>query len=186
MPNSDTSRSASPEPEPTPPKKNTFDMNKIKSFGKGKMSGVKSTLLSKHEKIQDENLGSYEERDPQQIHSDLKVNFRDVIAEPDGAHSFNTIWGTSFKTYSISKYWTYRVLTSILGIPFALFWGMYFAVLAFLNVWFIVPFVKAFVIQMKFLSKVWGLMVGTFLDPFFTSIGRMFSAIQINLRSIRT
>jgi len=123
----------------------------------------------------------YSERDPEHIHSDLKVHFRDVIAEPEGAHSFATVWGTSFKTYSISKFWCYRILTAVLGIPFALFWGIYFAVLAFLNVWFVVPFVKAFVIQMKFISKIWALLVGTFLDPFFTSIGRIFSAIRVNL-----
>ena len=55
-----------------------------------------------------------------------------------------------------------------------------------MNVWFIVPFTKAFVIQMKFVSKVWGIFVGTFLDPFFTSIGRVFSAIRVNLSMNRT
>jgi caveolin 1 len=128
----------------------------------------------------------YTNRDPESIHQGLKVHFRDVIAEPEGAHSFATVWGTSFKTYSISKFWCYRLLTAILGIPFALFWGIYFAVLAFMNVWFIVPFTKAFVIQMKFVSKVWGIFVGTFLDPFFTSIGRVFSAIRVNLMMNRT
>lgn len=136
-----------------------------------------------HKKVDDLE---YTNRDPEHIHSELKVHFRDVIAEPEGAHSFATVWGTSFKTYSISKFWCYRLLTAVLGIPFALFWGIYFAVLAFLNVWFVVPFVKAFVIQMKFISKIWGLLVGTFLDPFFTSIGRVFSAIRIHLTMNRT
>lgn len=140
-------------------------------------------LFHSHKRVADLE---YKNRDPEQIHSGLKVNFRDVIAEPEGAHSFATVWGTSFKTYSISKFWCYRLLTAVLGIPFALFWGIYFAVLAFMNVWFIVPFTKAFVIQMKFVSKVWGIFVGTFLDPFFTSIGRVFSAIRVNLSMNRT
>lgn len=136
-----------------------------------------------HKKVSDLE---YTDRDPERIHTELKVHFRDVIAEPEGAHSFATVWGTSFKTYSISKFWCYRLLTAVLGIPFALFWGIYFAVLAFMNVWFVVPFVKAFVIQMKFISKIWGLLVGTFLDPFFTSIGRVFSAIRISLNMNRS
>jgi len=137
----------------------------------------------KHERVKDLE---YVDRDPEHIHSELKVNFRDVIAEPEGVHSFATVWGTSFKTYSVSKFWCYRLLTAFLGIPFALFWGIYFALLAFLNVWFVVPFVKAFVIQMKFFSKVWGLIVSTFLDPFFTSIGKIFSAIRIQLQMNRS
>lgn len=132
---------------------------------------------AKHSKIQ--NL-DYSQRDPNDLHSEIKVNFRDVIAEPDGAHSFNTVWGSSFKTYSVTKYWTYRILTAVLGIPFALFWGVYFAALAFVNVWCVVPFVKGFVIQMKFFSKIWSLLIGTFLDPFFTSIGKIFSAVKVH------
>ena len=101
---------------------------------------------AKHTKIS--NL-DYDQRDPNDLHSEIRVNFRDVIAEPNGAHSFNTVWGSSFKTYSVTKYWTYRILTAILGIPFSLFWGVYFASLAFLNVWCVVPFVKGFVIQVS-------------------------------------
>lgn len=143
----------------------------------------KNSSFHSHKKVSDLE---YTDRDPERIHTELKVHFRDVIAEPEGAHSFATVWGTSFKTYSISKFWCYRLLTAVLGIPFALFWGIYFAVLAFMNVWFVVPFVKAFVIQMKFISKIWGLLVGTFLDPFFTSIGRVFSAIRISLNMNRS
>lgn len=132
----------------------------------------------KHQKV--EGL-EYVDRDPTNIHRDLKVNFKDVIAEPDGVHSFSTVWGTSYKTYSVSKYWCYRLLTAVLGIPFALFWGLYFAFLAFLNVWCVVPFVKCFVIQMKFISQVWGLLVNTFLDPFFESIGKVFANIRMHI-----
>lgn len=151
----------------------------MQARGKKAFGNVRTSVQNySHKKVSDLE---YTNRDPEQIHSGLKVHFRDVIAEPEGAHSFATVWGTSFKTYSISKFWCYRLLTAVLGIPFALFWGIYFAVLAFLNVWFIVPFTKAFVIQMKFVSKVWGIFVGTFLDPFFTSIGRIFSAIRVSL-----
>lgn len=147
---------------------------KFKSVDKDKL---KQQIMT-HQKV--EGL-EYVDRDPTNIHRDLKVNFKDVIAEPDGVHSFSTVWGTSYKTYSVSKYWCYRILTAVLGIPFALFWGLYFAFLAFLNVWCVVPFVKCFVIQMKFISQVWGLLVNTFLDPFFESIGKIFANIRLHI-----
>lgn len=166
---------------PKAPSKAQVQAQKIKDKSSKAFTNIKKGVKNydyTHKRVADLE---YQNRDPESIHSELKVHFRDVIAEPEGAHSFATVWGTSFKTYSISKFWCYRLLTAVLGIPFALFWGIYFAVLAFMNVWFVVPFVKAFVIQMKFISKIWGLVVGTFLDPFFTSIGRVFSAIRVNL-----
>merc|ERR1712178_431212 len=102
---------------------------------KGKMDKDKLKEQMKHQKV--EGL-EYVDRDPTNIHRDLKVNFKDVIAEPDGVHSF-------------------------------------------LNVWCVVPFVKCFVIQMKFISQVWGLLVNTFLDPFFESIGKVFANIRMHI-----
>merc|ERR1712014_4340 len=63
----------------------------------------------------------YKNRDEHNLHPDIRVNFSDVIAEPEGAHSFATIWGTSFKSYSVVKYWTYRILTAVLAVPISVF-----------------------------------------------------------------
>ena len=146
--------------------------------------GMKEKMKANKEKMKAEGL-EFEDRDTEGLHDDLKVNFADVIAEPDGVHSFATIWGTSYKTYSVCKFWAYRVLTAILGIPFALFWGFYFAMLAFMNVWCIVPFVKCFTIQMKFVSEIWSKLINTFLDPFFTSIGKVFANIQMTITMLQ-
>ena len=35
--------------------------------------------------------------------------------------------------------------------------------------------------QMKFISQVWGLLVNTFLDPFFESIGKVFANIRMHI-----
>merc|ERR1711879_963246 len=177
MPDSETSKtkgSRSDYSDQGPSKDDTTqtDKNKLKS----QFSSVKERLA--HDKVEGLN---YKERDPQNLHDGLKVNFKDVIAEPDGVHSFQTVWGTSYKTYSVSKYWCYRVLTAVLGVPFALFWGLYFAFLAFLNVWCVVPFVKCFMIQIKFISEIWSLLVKTFLDPFFESIGKIFANIRLHI-----
>jgi len=124
----------------------------------------------------------YTNRDQHNLHPDIKVNFSDVIAEPDGAHSFATIWGTSFKSYSLVKYWTYRILTAVLAVPLSIMWGLYFALLAFCSIWCIVPFIRGFVIWAEFVKKIWGLMVRTFLDPLFESLGLIFTKIQVTLR----
>jgi caveolin 1 len=159
-------------------KKSFLSNNPISKFDYKKLKGGFT-----HNRIHDLD---YAERDPSALHSEVKVNFFDVIAEPKGAHSFDTVWGTSFKTYSLSKYWCYRVLTAILGIPCALFWGLYFAVLAFMNIWCVVPFVKGFTIQMSFFGRVWSLVINTFLDPFFRSIGLIFNSIKIAFTMNRT
>lgn len=178
----DDSRSGTPEPS----KDDTTQTDaKQTFFSKGnlmnKFDGARDKL--KHQQV--DGL-DYSQRDPNRLHKDLLVNFKDVIAEPDGVHSFQTVWGTSYKTYSVSKYWCYRLMTAILGVPFALFWGLYFAFLAFCNVWCVVPFVKCFVIQISFFKQIWKLLVETFLDPFFTSIGKCFSNINVTLKMSRS
>ena len=80
-----------------------------------KFKGIETDKLKENMRHQKVDGLEYVDRDPTNIHRDLKVNFKDVIAEPDGVHSFSTVWGTSYKTYSVSKYWCYRLLTAVLA-----------------------------------------------------------------------
>ena len=121
-------------------------------------------------------------RDPKGIHENLKVQFNDVIAEPEGTTSFSTIWGSSFKTYNYSRVWCYKIMTLVLGLPIALFWGLYFAILAFINIWLMVPAIKAAQICAKFVGTIWSLFITTVLEPWFTSLGLMFSRIRITIQ----
>lgn len=63
----------------------------------------------------------------------FQIDFEDVIAEPEGTHSFDGIWKASFTTFTVTKYWFYRLLSALFGIPMALIWGIYFAILSFLH-----------------------------------------------------
>ena len=102
----------------------------------------------------------------------------------------------------------FRILTAVLAVPLSVFWGLYFALLAFCSIWCISPCIKGFIIwvslnrsgalvqtwdrksvqklislfQTTFISKIWGLMVRTFLDPLFESFGLIFTKIQVTLR----
>lgn len=72
----------------------------------------------------------------------LQTDFNEVIAEPEGVHSVDAVWIISYVTYTKSRAFLYYGLTSIFGIPVSLIWGLTFALLSFLNIWVIVPFIK--------------------------------------------
>ena len=54
------------------------------------------------------------------------MDFEDVIAEPVGTYSFDGVWKVSYTTFTVSKYWCYRLLSTLLGVPLALLWGFLF------------------------------------------------------------
>uniref|UniRef100_A0A8C4NAK7 Caveolin n=1 Tax=Eptatretus burgeri TaxID=7764 RepID=A0A8C4NAK7_EPTBU len=112
-------------------------------------------------------------RDPKSLNNDLVgIEFEDVIAEPDSSHSFDSIWKASFTTFTISRYWCYRLLTATIGLPLALAWGLIFAVLSFLHIWAVVPLVHGFLIQIQPIARIYAVYVHAFLDPVFDSMGR--------------
>uniref|UniRef100_A0A8D1U687 Caveolin n=1 Tax=Sus scrofa TaxID=9823 RepID=A0A8D1U687_PIG len=122
-------------------------------------------------------------RDPKHLNDDVvKIDFEDVIAEPEGTHSFDGIWKASFTTFTVTKYWFYRLLSALFGIPMALIWGIYFAILSFLHIWAVVPCIKSFLIEIQCISRVYSIYVHTFCDPLFEAIGKIFSNIHINMQ----
>ncbi|XP_007980866.1 caveolin-1 isoform X1 [Chlorocebus sabaeus] len=122
-------------------------------------------------------------RDPKHLNDDVvKIDFEDVIAEPEGTHSFDGIWKASFTTFTVTKYWFYRLLSALFGIPMALIWGIYFAILSFLHIWAVVPCIKSFLIEIQCISRVYSIYVHTVCDPLFEAVGKIFSNVRINLQ----
>ncbi|KAM6926850.1 caveolin-1 [Lycodopsis pacificus] len=120
-------------------------------------------------------------RDPKRINDDVvKVDFEDVIAEPAGTYSFDGVWKASFTTFTVTKYWCYRLLTALVGIPLALIWGIFFAILSFLHIWAVVPCVKSYLIEIHCVSRVYSICVHTFCDPLFEAMGKCLSSIRIS------
>ncbi|KAJ8388596.1 hypothetical protein AAFF_G00131610 [Aldrovandia affinis] len=121
-------------------------------------------------------------RDPKHLNDDVvKVDFEDVIAEPPGTYSFDGVWKASFTTFTVTKYWFYRLLTALVGIPLALVWGLFFAILSFLHIWAVVPCLKSYMIEIHCVSRVYSICIHTFCDPFFEAMGRCFSSIRVRL-----
>lgn len=108
-----------------------------------------------------------------------QVDFEDVIAEPAGTYSFDGVWKASFTTFTVTKYWFYRLLTALVGIPLALIWGIFFAILSFLHIWAVVPCVKSYLIEIHCISQVYSICVHTFCDPFYEAVGKMFSNVRV-------
>nr|XP_033814340.1 caveolin-1 [Geotrypetes seraphini] len=122
-------------------------------------------------------------RDPKHLNDDVvKIDFEDVIAEPDGTHSFDGIWKASFTTFTVTKYWFYRLLSTIVGIPMALIWGIYFAILSFLHIWVVVPCIRSYLIEIQCISRVYSIFIHTFCDPLYEAISLMFSNIRATIR----
>ncbi|KAJ8257927.1 hypothetical protein GJAV_G00191230 [Gymnothorax javanicus] len=122
-------------------------------------------------------------RDPKQINEDVvKVDFEDVIAEPDGTHSLDGVWKASYTTFTISKYWCYRILSAIFGIPVALLWGFLFALISFCHIWAVMPCIKSYLIETQCLSRIYALCIHTFCDPLFEALGKIFGSIRVALR----
>ncbi|KAJ8259791.1 hypothetical protein GJAV_G00173500 [Gymnothorax javanicus] len=122
-------------------------------------------------------------RDPKQINEDVvKVDFEDVIAEPDGTHSMDGVWKASYTTFTVSKYWCYRVLSAILGVPVSLLWGFLFALISFCHIWAVMPCIQCCLIENQCLSRFYSICIHTFFDPLFESVGKICSGIRVALR----
>ncbi|KAF7666082.1 hypothetical protein LDENG_00120440 [Lucifuga dentata] len=74
-------------------------------------------------------------RDPYGINQHLKVEVRDVLTEPSTPHSVDWVWLYSIVGFETVRIWTYRCLSLLFAVPFALLAGIFLALLAWLHVW---------------------------------------------------
>ncbi|CAL1267151.1 unnamed protein product [Larinioides sclopetarius] len=122
------------------------------------------------------------DRDDKNVNDHINITFEDVLAEPDSGHSFVCVWQNSFIIFDIVKFWFYRILSAILFIPFALIWGLFFAILNSVNVWIISPLLRIFDVLCYIVHRIWSGLIKTFLDPLFKSVGQVCSNVQVTKR----
>ncbi|CAM4576181.1 caveolin-3 [Lepidochelys kempii] len=143
-------------------------------------TGLEERIIIKDQHTKEIDLVN---RDPKHINEDvIKVDFEDVIAEPAGTYSFDGVWKTSYTTFTVSKYWCYRLLSVVLGIPLAVIWGFLFALISFCHIWAVVPCIKSYVIEIQCFSRIYSLCIHTFCDPLCKALGQIFSSIKLALR----
>lgn len=122
------------------------------------------------------------DRDPNHINDHVKVRFNEIFAEPDDeVYSFERIWVLTFKVYTATKLWCYRILSLILGLPCAVCWGLHFACLSFCNIWCCMPCLRSYEVDMTCLRKMYEILIGTYVGPCFEAMGRCFGNVKLKV-----
>uniref|UniRef100_A0A1I8GQY0 Caveolin n=1 Tax=Macrostomum lignano TaxID=282301 RepID=A0A1I8GQY0_9PLAT len=122
-------------------------------------------------------------RDPDLINQHLKVQFEDIIAEPDPTvFSFDNVWTCSFKVFTSTKLWCYRIISLICAIPAAICWGIEFAMLSFCTIWCWQPSLKAFDISLWYTRRIYEILLKVFVEPCFHAFGKCLSHIVVTVR----
>uniref|UniRef100_T1J6V1 Caveolin n=1 Tax=Strigamia maritima TaxID=126957 RepID=T1J6V1_STRMM len=120
------------------------------------------------------------DRDEKKVNEQVNIQFDDVIAEPDGSHSFDAIWRVAFVTFSGTKFWLYRLLAAIFALPCAVCWGITFALISFCHIWALSPFFRILDIFFYVIKRIWSGIIQTLCNPVFRSIGMVFSSVRIH------
>ncbi|XP_053552188.1 caveolin-2-like [Bombina bombina] len=127
-----------------------------------------------------ESPPSLDLRDPRGINKHLKVDFSDVLAEPDSFHSFDKVWTWSDILFESSKLWCYRIISLLCAVPVSLVSGILFALLGCLHIWCAMPCIQLCNICMPPIRTLWASVLDIFIAPFCASIGRCCGAIYVN------
>lgn len=122
------------------------------------------------------------DRDEKRVNDQVCLQFEDVLAEPDGVHSFEGVWRTSYATFVGSRVWLYRLLAAVVALPCAILWGATFALLSLAHVWAITPLLRVLDLLFFFVKRVWSSIVHTLCDPVFESCGMLFTNIRLHQR----
>lgn len=125
-----------------------------------------------------------DKRDPKNLHSEVLINFEDIIAEPDGYHSSKYVWHMAMEIYGWGKTHAYELFSFLFGIPMAFLWGCLYAVVACLHVWIYAPLSRSQNIKAGCWRSCWGLCIATCFDPVFESMGKAFNSVDIHTEKI--
>ncbi|XP_029361727.1 caveolin-2 [Echeneis naucrates] len=120
-------------------------------------------------------------RDPNGINKHLQLEVSDVLAEPVTPRSMDKVWLYSVTGFERARIWTYRGLTLLLAVPFALLCGIFLALLACLHVWFVVPCIQLSNTFLPCLRSLCICAVNVFISPFCTSFALCCSQIALSL-----
>lgn len=117
-------------------------------------------------------------RDPNDLNNHLKVQFEDVLGEPEGIHSIDCVWKLSYSCFSFWQSCCYKICTLLCGIFIAMELGCEFAQIAFAHVWFITPMLRKLEINCSVMKKVYGACIGCCLEPCCESCGKIFKSFE--------
>ncbi|XP_042609389.1 caveolin-2-like [Cyprinus carpio] len=119
------------------------------------------------------------DRDPKDINTHLKVGFEDIIAEPISTHSFDRVWIGSHAVFELVKFIFYRILTTFLAISHGIHAGIVFGILSCIHIWVVKPVIQGCMMTLPSIHVIWTSLMDMFIGPFFFSIGRCLSSINV-------
>jgi len=119
------------------------------------------------------------DRDEKGVNEHIKLQFEDVFAEPDGYHSIDCAWRMTYRVFTGTRCFLYKLLSLICALPCAIIWGLVFALLSVCNIWACVPFGRALTIPATWIAKIWNFVVRSLLDPLFRSCGLCLGGITV-------
>jgi caveolin 3 len=132
-----------------------------------------------------DDLGMQVDRDPNRWHDTVKVKFDDIFGEPDPeVFSVDSVWKTSNKAYSASKFWCYRLVSIVFAVPLAVFWGVNMACLVFCRVWCCVPCLRACDLDMQCVRRYNEVVARSVVAPFMEAAGRL--CYHMRVKVVRT
>ncbi|KHJ42291.1 Caveolin [Trichuris suis] len=111
--------------------------------------------------------------------SPFQLSFEDIMAEPDGYHSWDWVWKGTNKVFVGTRKVFYRLLAFIVAFPCAVLWALIFALLTCLNVWLLTPLARALAIPAVCIAKVWAFVIQSIFDPLFRSCGLLYSNVNV-------
>jgi len=126
------------------------------------------------------------QRDDHQLQSGIDLGFEDIYGEPDNVHSLDAIWRTNYAVFQSVRSFFYKVFSLIIAIPLAVIFGILFALVSTLSVYFCIPAGRLISIPVWWIASAWRFIVGAIFDPVFNSIGRLFTNIKISRYGINS
>jgi hypothetical protein len=119
------------------------------------------------------------DRDERAINEHVKLSFEDIYGEPDTTHSWDCVWRLTFRIFSWTRCFFYRLFALLLAIPSAIIFGLLFALLTVINIFACVPIGRALTIPATWIAKTWNFVVRSLFDPCFRSCGLCLSSVTV-------
>ncbi|CAI4222641.1 unnamed protein product [Auanema sp. JU1783] len=129
-----------------------------------------------------ETMINIDDRDGYKINEPLKLSFAEIYAEPGADyHSIACVWTNSFRAFELTRIYTYKILTLILGIPIAFIFGLIFAFVTFMAIWIGRPLMRLTRMGLALVFQLTAMIAIYAVRPFFYAAGACFSTARLHI-----
>ncbi|KAK7916564.1 hypothetical protein WMY93_012325 [Mugilogobius chulae] len=127
------------------------------------------------------DISDFNHNEEQKLRKDSRTKEIDLVNRDPNQINQDAV-KVSYTTFTLSKYGCYRLLTTLLGLPLSLLWGLLFALLSFIHIWLVMPCVKSILILLQCIGQMYTMGVRLFCGPLYETLGMIFSKIKVAIR----